>query len=493
MLDKLRRLKERASVLCADGKLRDALKLYQRVVQEDSRELACLIEIGDLHKQLGEQEAAVEAYEVVAHAYAEDGLLLKAIAVCKRILELDEEHTVTQAMLAELYARRRTVPVPPLPLVFDSSKESDLSMPNGQDSLSAWLAEGELDEVPYDERNAGLWTIRDGEVLVKPSVIDRVESITDVVAEDKERLAARQAWVHCQDDESEYDEYDESVDFEQLPLIPLFSELPKKAFIELLVRMKMHQVRRGMSIINQGDAGDSFYILASGLVSVWNESEGSKPILLTHLSSGAFFGEMALLGDGVRTASVKAEEDSQVFEISRDLLDQIIENYPTVATAVRNFYRQRLLATMMSTHALFSPLEPTERALLSEQFRSRSFAEGEVIIEEGKRGNALYLILHGRVQVSRVEDEEVENPKYLAELSSGDLFGEMSLLTGESTNATITALEDTFMLRLPKKRFDELVMTQSHVLPLLERLSAQRSEINDVHCGQLKMRGAVVV
>lgn len=515
MADKLRTMKDRASRLYADGKLREALTLYERIAADEPRELACLLKAGDLHRKLGQIEEAVAAYAEVARQYAEDGLLLKAIAVCKLILTADPDHTSTQTMLADLYARRRTGDVPSLP-VAEPSLVPDAGVmsqwpgatqvvelePEAPGVMAAWPTS---QPIVMGEKVGATWPIVAGTPLdedLEGSALD-IE-VTEPVVEDDGVIELTDV-MHEGHDET----FNEKLDLAAVrgaheperapeaelspPLIPLFSDLPKRAFVELLVKMKMHQLRRGAIVIAEGEAGDSFYVVASGLLSVSRAGSEGKEVRLAQLGEGAFFGEMAMLQDGVRTATVRVEEDAQVFEISRELLAEVTEQFPTVATAVKNFYRQRLLASAMATHPLFAPLSEMERRELMTQFKSRSFLPDDVILEQGKKGSGLYLLLHGKVEVRRAQDED-EAPTTVAELASGDLFGEMSLLTGEPTNASVVAVEDAFVLRLAKKRFEEVVMANDTIKDLVGRLSEERSAANEKLVGQqLDAHGAVVV
>lgn len=473
-------MKDRASRLYGEGKLREARELYEEIARQAPGDLGCRLKLGDVLRRLGDRPAAVAAYEEVARRYADDGLLLKAIAVCKLILGLEPSHTETQARLADLYSKRRagSIDVPALPLVKNKPAATATD-----DVLAAWPTS---QPVLVPSRVVNGEPVCDGEGLeieVEPDGdLGITLELTDVVSDELDEPL----------DTGSIEEDSSAAPAESALLIPLFSDLPKRAFMEVLVRMKMHQLEPGEVILREGDDGDSFFVLASGIVSVTRRDGTGRQQHLAQLGDGAFFGEMALLQGGRRTATVRVEERAHVFEISRGLLEELIEQFPTVATAVRNFYRQRLLATAMATHSLFASFKPLERRELMGEFKSRSFAPNEVILEEGKKGNGLYLLLHGRVEVSRLVNQE---PLVLAELGPGDVFGEMSLLTGEPTTASITALDDSYVLRLSKKRFDELIMTHGPVLDMMSSLSAERSERNRavLQSQQLVARGAVLV
>src|SRR5687767_1462507 len=123
MGDKLSKLKDEAAKLLQSGKPDKALPLFEEILKEDPDDITANLKAGELFKAAGRPADAVARFNKVAHIYAEDGLLLKAIAACKGILEIDPKHQATQQMLADLYAKKtggRPAPAaaaapPPLP------------------------------------------------------------------------------------------------------------------------------------------------------------------------------------------------------------------------------------------------------------------------------------------------------------------------------------------------------------------------------------------
>jgi len=260
--------------------------------------------------------------------------------------------------------------------------------------------------------------------------------------------------------------------------VPLFDDLPQDAFVALVNRLGYHRHLPGQLIIREGDPGRSFFIIVEGRVRVYKASPGGKEITLAHLGEGAFFGEMALLSGAPRTANVVAEEESEILEVTDTLLRELAARYPTVINSLRNFYRQRLLNNVMAISPLFKDFDPSERRGIVEKFRMRQAAPGEKVIVEGKSADGLYVVLHGSVQVS-AKDTEV------ALLKEGDIFGEMSLLTREPASATITSPGNSILLRLPRDKFQELVVTHPQILALVSELSERRrSAIEAILQGQ---------
>jgi small-conductance mechanosensitive channel len=94
---------------------------------------------------------------------------------------------------------------------------------------------------------------------------------------------------------------------------------------------------------------------------------------------------------------------------------------------------------------IFVPLSDEETRKLAESSHLRVFAPDESIVRQGQKGNSMFVVHRGSVNVQRKEDGAV---KTLRTLREGDFFGEMGLLTGEPRVATVVALEETEVLEI---------------------------------------------
>ena len=418
MSDKIRKLKDDAATLTAKGKFDKAIELYNEILAAEPDDLQTLLRAGDAYRRLGKDTEAVEAYEKVARGYGNDGLLLKAIAVCKMILEIDEAHSSTQALLADLYAKK-------------SGGRAKLNLVLDTSAIAA--------ESPAPSAGEG-------------------------AAQEKD-----------------------------LPVIPLFSDLSKNAFIQLMEQMTMHTVAPGAYIIREGEVGHSFFIISQGRVKVSKLTESGEQMVLAHLEDNAFFGEMALLSNSPRNASIIAEEETTVFEVSKEVLDKVCENYVSVRHVLIKFYKQRLLSNLLAVSPVFRPLSPAQRKDLIEKFKSREVPEGTVLLQQGDKGDGLYLILSGEV---KGECQTEKGLLLLNKLKDNDVFGEISLLTQEPVSATITTTKNSIILRLPRKSFTEVAMSIPQLLIHVSELAEERRRINDaVLRGEMVYRddGLVVV
>ncbi|MEL6760632.1 MAG: cyclic nucleotide-binding domain-containing protein [Myxococcota bacterium] len=402
--NKLRKLKDEAAKLTQKGKLDRALEVYQSILEQDPEDLTAQLKCGDLLRKLERDDEAIAAYTKVAEFYAADGLLLKAIAACKLILEIDNDHTATQMMLADLYAKKTG-------------------------------------------RAAAVMALNTPPAPAEPEEVDDA----DIIVLDDEPAP------------------------EKLPAIPLFSDLPKNAFIQLLEQMQMRSVLPDEVVIREGDVDDSMFIVSSGRVKVTKTTEEGTDVVLAGLGDGAFFGEMALLSESPRTASVISVEETLLFEVSRDTLAAVVKNFPSVRHILLRFYRQRLLSNLMAISPIFKPLDSGQRKSLIEKFKSREVSANEKLLEEGAKGDGLYMLLSGRAEVSkRIEGKRA----VLAHLKEGDVFGEMSLLTNSPVSANVKTLKKSIVLKLPRRTFSEIVSTHPQLLAHISDLSSEREKTN---------------
>ncbi|HEY6879903.1 MAG TPA: tetratricopeptide repeat protein [Polyangiales bacterium] len=94
---------EAAQKFLSKGQYDKAVVEYQKLVQEDPRDVRTLLKIGDLHTRRNKPKEAIEVYQKVADLYAKQGFFLKAVAVYKQILKLDPTHLESTQKLAKMY------------------------------------------------------------------------------------------------------------------------------------------------------------------------------------------------------------------------------------------------------------------------------------------------------------------------------------------------------------------------------------------------------
>lgn len=257
-----------------------------------------------------------------------------------------------------------------------------------------------------------------------------------------------------------------------LPRVPLFSALAREPFMSLVSVLEPRSFAPGQPLINEGETGRSSFVLVEGKVDVVRKMDGGERRTLSSLGEGEFFGEIALVSESPRLASVVAAQHVLALELHRTRMDRIAFKYASVGDTVRAFYRERLLANVLRSHPVFSALAPAQREALSHIFELQTVEAGRVLIEQGQRGDALYLLLSGQCTplFRRPDGQETAFPP----LREGDVFGEISLLLGQPATATVRAQTPCHVLRLGREPFEQYLSGQPGIRAALMRLGTER-------------------
>jgi CRP-like cAMP-binding protein len=112
----------------------------------------------------------------------------------------------------------------------------------------------------------------------------------------------------------------------------------------LMTCLKPMRVFKNFEIIKQGDPGDAFYLIASGRVSVW-VNKGDHRVRAAGLRSDEYFGEMALISNEPRNATVMAEMMTELFVMQKADFDKILMKNPGIAEKLRKAFADRGEAT----------------------------------------------------------------------------------------------------------------------------------------------------
>ena len=134
----------------------------------------------------------------------------------------------------------------------------------------------------------------------------------------------------------------EKVDY--LATVSLFSHLSKKDLRRLASQSRYCSFKFGDIIINEGERDGRLYILLSGKVNVFKSYRTRKEKRLRTLEPPAYFGEIALIDDLVRSASVVAMRDTKTLCLDKLNLDREIERNPIIAKKLLQMLNRRLMA-----------------------------------------------------------------------------------------------------------------------------------------------------
>jgi NTE family protein len=138
---------------------------------------------------------------------------------------------------------------------------------------------------------------------------------------------------------------------EKLRRIPFFSGLPAAMIEDLARQLRLERYRNGEVVFSEGSPGDSLYFIETGQVKV-SIGSGRDERIINYLGPGNFFGEMAVLLNQRRTATVTVVIDADLWVLRKADLNALLDRYPTAALQIIEELSRRL------TESIRRPLRP---------------------------------------------------------------------------------------------------------------------------------------
>ncbi|SCV72152.1 BQ2448_4846 [Microbotryum intermedium] len=258
----------------------------------------------------------------------------------------------------------------------------------------------------------------------------------------------------------------------------LFRNLDEEQHNDVLNAMKEVKVQDKTSVIVQGAVGDFFYVVEEGSFEAWVRSppthsyngpgsstmtQGEEKKVASYGPGGAF-GELALMYNAPRAASVVATSDAVVWALDRVTFRSILMEHTS--------RKRKMYESFLAEVPILLSLNPKERAKIVDALEAKVYEEGEPVVVEGEVGKNFYIIESGKAEVTKRRKSPSSgtfNDDVLGTLSKGDYFGELALLNSAPRAATVRAMAGQGRLRvatLGEKAFTRLL---GPVLDILQR------------------------
>ncbi|MCU6791625.1 cyclic nucleotide-binding domain-containing protein [Paenibacillus sp. WQ 127069] len=286
--------------------------------------------------------------------------------------------------------------------------------------------------------------------------------------------------------------------------VTLFHGLVARDLSAIAPRLQKLSRVQGMDIIREGDPGDSLFIIHSGQAGVY--VNGQK---VSSLKAGDCFGEMAVLTQGLRTATIRAETDIELWELDSTALYEMMFDRTSIAIEMMKLLSRRLrtklerggqeaidqitvqeiaaVSTVSSPDTadqskdaiilrrilvlqkinLFAHLSQDDFIRLAQIVEEVTYGPGEVICKTGEFGDTMYGIIEGNVRVHNGNET-------FAMLGQGDCFGEMAVIDSGPRSADCTSTDRTVLLELQQDQVFAFCFQNIEVLRSMMRVLAER-------------------
>nr|XP_020443593.1 cGMP-dependent protein kinase 2-like [Monopterus albus] len=208
--------------------------------------------------------------------------------------------------------------------------------------------------------------------------------------------------------------------------------------VDLLVASNL---KPGDEVIKEGTEGDSMYIVAAGELLVTQAGRE-----LRTLASGDVFGELAILYNCKRTATVRAKTEVRLWCMER-------QTYRTIITNKSKKKREQLMGFLKTSRTL-KDLNDVQLSKIIDSMEEVKYQDKDVIVQEGTEGNTFYIILKGEVLVTKNVNG---HQKQIRRMVKGEHFGEQALIREVLRTATCTADGPVTCFSIDKEVFEETI------------------------------------
>ncbi|KAJ7047506.1 cyclic nucleotide-binding-like protein [Mycena alexandri] len=280
----------------------------------------------------------------------------------------------------------------------------------------------------------------------------------------------------------------------------IFRDLDEEQETGVLNAMQEKTTDKDEVVIRQGDAGEYFYVVESGLLHCYIRPEPLPPTWSTNsrasatlnpdemflqpgshpeygrqvaeCTPGTSFGELALMYGHPRAATVMSIEPSTLWALDRITFRTIILK---AAHRRRTMYEQ-----FLSTVTLLSSLDAPERSKIADALVSKVYMDGEAIVRQGEMGDTFFFVEEGEAIATKTQQDDNGDAREIkvGHLRKGDYFGELSLLRLAPRAATVSAIhrEDPKIPRLKVAALDAPAFTRllGPLREIMERKAGER-------------------
>ena len=222
----------------------------------------------------------------------------------------------------------------------------------------------------------------------------------------------------------------------------LFSRLQEYELQDVVDSMIDEYIEAGEDIIREGESGNKFYIMEEGEVDVF-----VKGAVVATLPSGVSFGDLALMYNCPRAATIRAKKDCTLWILEKQFFRQAMVTSSSNQTVN--------LSQFLGKLKLFESLSMEGLSQLSKSLTLKTYTNDSYIITQGEIGEHFYIIFKGRVRITKTLDDGSQIP--LITLGEGNVFGERALIKKEPRAANVISDGSVECYSLASKDFTSML------------------------------------
>lgn len=245
-----------------------------------------------------------------------------------------------------------------------------------------------------------------------------------------------------------------------LATVPFLSDVDPDDLADFARHCAVRHYAADEAIVRQGEFGHSMFVLAAGAVRITATDDAGTRLELGRLDQpGSFFGEVALLGRGVRSATVTADGPATLIEIEKNRFDRLARRHASVLAALERVYHARSISTYVRLHRYLGQLDEATLSALIDGAAMRKFARNDVVCRAGDPSDTVLLVKDGVLKMLRRRPDGRES--ILAYFNTHDAYGVHDPPSGRP--ADLVALGQAEVIFLPRGPFDQLAVSHPQI------------------------------
>jgi cAMP-dependent protein kinase regulator len=223
--------------------------------------------------------------------------------------------------------------------------------------------------------------------------------------------------------------------------------VPIDVLNDLAGRVRLRTLAPNQPLFRQGDRPTGFYVVRRGMLEVVEEDpETGQERQIRTLARGDSFGELGLLMDAPRAATIRALQPAEVFEIDQGTFDHLLADM----IHIPDFEPTLQQLAELRQQPCFAHLTTDQLVELRGQGEWLVVGPGKAVVQQGQEGDSFYAVSSGQFDI--VTDGDLKQT-----IGPGSYFGEIALLQDVPRTASVIARTPARVFRLGRSGFDRLL------------------------------------
>ncbi|WP_186438474.1 cyclic nucleotide-binding domain-containing protein [Cohnella terricola] len=231
---------------------------------------------------------------------------------------------------------------------------------------------------------------------------------------------------------------------------PWFHGVPREELQEAAGLLKPAFFASGSWLMKEGQLAEECFLLLDGQAQVTSRNLVGERVVLSELSAGEMVGEIALMRNDRRGASVQALTEVNALRIDRDAFARLSEISPLFYESLSYTAEIRMIHGILQKASIWSAIPEQELRGLAEITVRKHVEAGETVVLSGEFSNQFFMVLDGKFEMTQAG-------KRATVLRKGDFFGEVSLLAGVPEENTIVAATDGELMVMAEEEFHSIL------------------------------------